>query len=195
MGPLLCFELLTILAVLRSRRDLRWSLAAGLGLSLLALTKGIFGLQIAVIALIFLYWDTPRLLTCRYYWGGLALGAIPSGAWYVSQWFKYHQSKTTLDFINLFLGNIASGNSYQLPQYYLLDSLQYILPWLIIVFLGLKVAPSKSPLELGQIVSCLVGYISMLGISIVDRKLVYPTTFSCFCLSGRQTARFNSEFT
>ena len=65
-GPLLCFELLTIWAVLRSRRDLKWTLVTGIGLSLMSLTKGLFGIQILAIILLFLFWDTPRLLSSIY---------------------------------------------------------------------------------------------------------------------------------
>lgn len=139
-GPLLCFELLTIWAVLRSRRDLRWSLVTGIGFGLLALTKGIVSLQILIIALVFLAWDTPRLLNSRYYWTGFTLGIAPGSSWYICQWFKYHQVKNIWDFTNLFMGNISpAATQFKLfPQYYLIDSLQYLLPWLMVVFAGLQ---------------------------------------------------------
>ena len=63
-GMALCFVLLMIWCVLRSRRDLRWSLGVGLALSLITLSKGlVLGSLTGAIAFVFLSWDTPRLLT------------------------------------------------------------------------------------------------------------------------------------
>jgi len=141
-GPLLCFELLAIWAILRSRRDLRWSVVAGLGLGLMSLTKGVVSLQILAMLVIFLLWDTPRLLTSSYFLGGLILGAMPGISWYLAQWFHYQDLKTTADFLNLFLGKVNyTGFATKLSvEYVLLQTIQYVLPWLMMILAGLKLA-------------------------------------------------------
>ncbi len=83
-GTALCFIVLTMWCVLRSRRDLRWSCSIGIGLGLICLTKGLLlGLLLLTIALLFVRWDTPRLLASVYWWSGLLLGIAPTTAWYV----------------------------------------------------------------------------------------------------------------
>ncbi|MGH2413043.1 MAG: ArnT family glycosyltransferase, partial [Microcystaceae cyanobacterium] len=90
-GAVLFFGIFMMFCVLRSRRDLRWSLGVGLGLALIGLSKGIVALLLGVIALIFLAWDTPRLLTSVYFWLGVFLGSTPVMAWYTAQWVHYGQ--------------------------------------------------------------------------------------------------------
>ncbi|NJN75803.1 MAG: phospholipid carrier-dependent glycosyltransferase, partial [Synechococcaceae cyanobacterium RL_1_2] len=89
-GPVLCFGIMTLWAVLRCRRDLRWSLVVGLSIALVGLTKGIMmaGLW-GAIAFAFLLWDTPRLLLSFYGLLGFILGSLPLWAWYGAQWIHY----------------------------------------------------------------------------------------------------------
>ena len=91
-GAVLCFGLLLIFCVLRARRDLRWGLGVGLAFGLLCLTKGIVALLLGAIAIAFILWDTPRLLTGSYVWSGVLLGSIPVVAWYWAQWQHYGQA-------------------------------------------------------------------------------------------------------
>lgn len=84
-GVGVAWEILTLYWVLRSRRDLRWCLAVGLGVSGLCLTQGLWGLSLLGVILCFLGWDTPRLLQSVYLWLGLGLGFVPMGAWYWTQ--------------------------------------------------------------------------------------------------------------
>jgi 4-amino-4-deoxy-L-arabinose transferase-like glycosyltransferase len=141
-GPLLCFEILAILAILRSRRDLRWGLVAGISFGLLGLTKGIISLEILAISLVFLFCDTPRLISSAYLWVGISLGVAPWVAWSAAQWFHYHELKTTTEFIRLFIGqtNLTGSGSKQSVWYYLLLGLQYFLPWFMVMISGLKLA-------------------------------------------------------
>jgi 4-amino-4-deoxy-L-arabinose transferase-like glycosyltransferase len=144
-GPLLFFEILTILSVLRSRRDLRWTLGIGLGFGVLYSLGGISGVVVAAIALLFLAWDTPRLLSSLYMWCGICLGTTPIIAWYVAQWLHYEQIS----------GNVALMASIQQSwqqfwqvspreitrsSYYLGEILIYSCPWLIFALHGLKLA-------------------------------------------------------
>jgi len=79
-GILLWGQMVLIKGVLTSRRDWRWSWLIGLGLSVITLTEPILGGQMAIIAIMFLLWDTPRLLKCSWFWAGVLLGLMP-GAW------------------------------------------------------------------------------------------------------------------
>ena len=170
-GPLLCFELLAVWAILRSRRDLRWSLLAGIGFGLMALTKGIVSIQILIIVLVFLFWDTPRLLSSAYLWVGLALGIAPGVAWYGCQWFRDHELKTTLNFLDLFVGQIslASSELQQPAQYYLLLGLQYILPWFMIIIAGLKLASKNLHWGWGKLLTVWTGVYVALGFLVLNQ--------------------------
>lgn len=140
-GPVLCFEILMIGCALRSRRDLRWALGAGVGFSLICLTKGIMGLLLGGITLAFLAWDTPRLLTSSYFWFGWLLGSIPALAWYGEQWLHYKDIfiKSLWDQQVNRIG--ASLDHHQEPfWYYLLEILKYSLPWLLFTLYGLRLA-------------------------------------------------------
>lgn len=139
-GPLLCFELLTIWAVLRSRRDLKWTLGIGIGLSLIALTQGFTVLPALAIVLLFLFWDTPRLLNSTYFWSGLLIGALPGVLWHGAFLIYHHHLAMSANLLNLFW---VRTEPYSLPQiaspgYYLLRAGQYIIPWPIVGFAGLK---------------------------------------------------------
>lgn len=163
-GPLLCFELLTIWAILRSRRDIRWSVVAGIGLGMLSLTKGILSIQILIIALVFLAWDTPRLISSGYFWSGLLLGGCPGIAWYISQWVHYHEVKTTWDFLNLFLGPTYKNSELKLPtRYYLIQNLQYFLPWFVVMIAGLKLISRNFHWGWGKLLAVWIGGYCALG--------------------------------
>ena len=86
-APLVMELLLFSLCLLRSRRDIRWSLGIGLVTVLLVLTIGVAGLAWPVLGMIFLAWDTPRLLRSPYLWWGLGLGLLPFGLWFT--WMGY----------------------------------------------------------------------------------------------------------
>lgn len=79
--------LLLLLCLLRSRRDIRWSLGIGFATLALVLTGGFAGLVWPVLGMIFLAWDTPRLLQNPYLWWGLGLGLLPFGLWF--GWMEY----------------------------------------------------------------------------------------------------------
>ena len=171
-GPLLCFELLTIWAVLRSRRDLRWSLLAGTGLGLISLTKGIVCLELLIVIGGFLLWDTPRLLTSPYFLGGLLLGATPGIGWYIAQWFHYYELRSIENFLSLFIGKISTGKlDLKLSlQYYLAQSLQYIFPWSIVMLAGLKLASRNIHWGWGRLITVWVGVYLTLVLVILDRN-------------------------
>lgn len=142
-GMALCFVMLMIWCVLRSRRDLRWSLGVGLSLSLIALSKGlILSSLAAAIAFLFLSWDTPRLLTSYYWWLGLFLGSVPGVAWYAVGILQYHLNFSPVNLLNPplqpFWNAIITRSRH--PWYYLIELLKFATPWLIFFPYGLRLA-------------------------------------------------------
>ncbi len=141
-GPLLCFENLTILFILRSRRDLRCALLAGISFGLMFMAKKIEGLLIGAIILIFLAWDTPRILTSIYLWLGVILGSFPVIFWYFAQSLHYNTFLFSKAIIWLHFekawSHLGLRNSY--PWYYLVEVSKYSWPWLFFVMYGLKKA-------------------------------------------------------
>ncbi len=132
-GAAICFFLVMMLCVLRSRRDLRYCLGIGIGLGLICLTKGMLGILFAVIAFTFLFWDTPRILSCWYLWLGIFIGAAPVAFWYGAQWWHYRHQFLNHAVVNQSLSRIwkpVEGNSGP-PWYYLLEILKYSWPWLL----------------------------------------------------------------
>jgi 4-amino-4-deoxy-L-arabinose transferase-like glycosyltransferase len=132
-GAVLCFFLLLLFCVLRSRRDLRWGLGVGLSLGLICLTKGILGVLLGAIALAFLFWDTPRVFASGYLWGGLLLGSAPVFAWYSAQWLHYGQAFINTHFFSQSFDRVWKNvdQNHGEPWFYLLDVVKYGLPWIL----------------------------------------------------------------
>ena len=86
-APLVMALLILLLCLLRSRRDIRWSLGIGLATLGLVLMGGFASLVWPVLGMVFLAWDTPRLLRNPYLWWGLGLGLLPLGLWF--GWMEY----------------------------------------------------------------------------------------------------------
>jgi 4-amino-4-deoxy-L-arabinose transferase-like glycosyltransferase len=132
-GAVLCFFLLLLVCLLRSRRNLRWGLGVGLSLGLICLTKGILGLLLGAIAFLFIAWDTPRLLTSGYLWSGIGVGSIPVVAWYLAQWQHYGQAFLTAHLLSQSLERVWQNvdRNRGEPWFYLLDIVKYSGPWLL----------------------------------------------------------------
>jgi 4-amino-4-deoxy-L-arabinose transferase-like glycosyltransferase len=199
-GPLLCFELLTIWAVLRSRRDLKWTLVTGIGFSLMSLTKGFFGIQVLLIALLFLFWDTPRLLSSVYFWTGLCLGAVPSGVWHFAQLLHYRQLGIERDFFNLLL---AQAQQHLVPRelspdYYLLrhglQALEYLIPWLMVMFAGLQLIKHNLHWGWGKLLAVWLGGYLTLNLLLLnpDYWLVLPLYPALALAAGKQLDRIRN---
>ncbi|WP_204105094.1 MULTISPECIES: hypothetical protein [Spirulina sp. CCY15215] len=124
-----CFVLMTIWLTLRSRRDFRWTMGIGLGLSLLGLTQGGLAIILGGVVLSFLAWDTPRLLRSLYLWAGLLLGSFP----FIGYILLHSFSLTA--FFALF-----SHPSILLSQSYGLKTLCFALPGFLLGLSGLSVA-------------------------------------------------------
>ena len=141
-GAALCFVMLMMWSVLRSRRDLRWSLAVGMGLGLIALSKGILiGLLLLGVALVFLAWDTPRLLSSVYWWTGLLLGSAPGVGWY-ALWLLQNHHPISKELVNSSLSRLWAPTTppRNLVWYYLAQIVKFSVPWLLFWPSGLRLA-------------------------------------------------------
>ena len=180
-GAVLCFFLLLIFCLLQTRRNLRWGLGVGIAFGLLCLTKGIVAVLLGAIAIAFTLWDTPRLLTARYVWGGVLLGSAPVVAWYWAQWLYYGQPFFTIGLLSQSLDRVVvpvEGNRGE-PWYYLLEILKYSAPWLLFFPQSVKLAWENRNVSWAKLVLVwAAGY--LLVISCMSTKLpwyvlpVYP---------------------
>jgi len=142
-GAALCFVMFAMWCMLRSRRDFRWSLGIGIGLALIGLSKGItLALLLLGIALVFLGWDTPRLLTSFYWWIGLLLGSTPGLAWCALWLLSHPQTSISIGLFNPSLGRLGAPNTATRPifWYYLIQTLKFSVPWLLFCPYGLRLA-------------------------------------------------------
>lgn len=192
-GAVVCFFLFMIWCLLRSRRNLRYCLGVGIGFGLICLTKGILGILLGVIALLFLIWDTPRLLTSWYLWLGIFIGTAPVALWYTAQWQHYGQSFTDTGIVNQSFSRIwaAVEDHAGQPWYYILEILKYACPWLLFLPQGLRLAWENRNLSWAKLVLLWTsGY--LLTISIMETKLpwyVFPIYPAIALVVGVQLAQ------
>jgi len=180
-GAVLCFFLLFVFCLLRSRRDLRWGLGVGIAFGLLCLTKGIVALLLGAIAIAFIAWDTPRLLLSGHVWSGVLLGSAPVVAWYWAQWLHYGQQFLNTSVLSQSLDRVVvtvEGNRGA-PWFYLLEIGKYSLPWLLFFPQGIRLAWENRNLSWAKLVLVWAGGY-LLVISLMSTKLpwyvlpVYP---------------------
>ncbi|MBD2339423.1 glycosyltransferase family 39 protein [Calothrix sp. FACHB-156] len=153
-GAVVSFLMVMMWCVLRSRRDLRYCLGVGLAFGLICLTQGVYGVLLGAIAIVFLYWDTPRLLTCYYLWIAVFLGILPVLGWYAAQLLHYGHTFLQMAFIspaNNQLGTGAAGNS-RTSWYYLKEILMYAWPWLLFLPHSLRLAWENRNLSWAKLV-------------------------------------------
>lgn len=181
-GAVLCFLVGGMWCLLRSRRDLRYALGAGIGFGLICLTKGVMlGLLLGAIGCLFLVWDTPRLLTSGYLWGGLAIGTLPVGGWYFAQWVHYGQDFININLISESFRRISEpvSNHKGPPWYYLLEILESAWPWQLFYLQGLRLTWENRNFPGPKLVLVWTG-VYLLAISVMNTKLpwyvlpVYP---------------------
>lgn len=181
-GAVLCFLLLSMWCLLRSRRDLRYALGAGIGFGLICLTKGVMlGLLLGAIGCLFLLWDTPRLLTTGYIWSGLAIGTLPVAAWYFAQWVHYGQEFINTNLVSQSFRRIGEtvGNHKGPPWYYLLEILESAWPWQLFWLQGLRLTWENRSFAGPKLIIVWSGFY-LLAISVMNTKLpwyilpIYP---------------------
>ncbi len=170
-GPVVSLLILMMWFVLRSRRDLRYCLGIGISLGLICLIQGITGIYLGAIVLVFLYWDTPRLLTCYYFWMGIFIGCLPVLCWYGFELFHYGYP-LRLDINTTINGtNNSIGNS-QPPWYYLLEICKWTWPWLIFLPQIIRITWENHNLSWAKLIIVWFG-VYLLIISLISVKLLW----------------------
>ncbi len=171
-GAVLCFFLLMLLGVLRSRRHPNWALGAGIGFGLLCLSKGIIALLLGAIALAFVAADAPRLLTSWRHWLGVWVGALPAIAWYAAQGLTYGQEFWAAHVLDQSLNRISETveNNSGPPWFYLVELVKYGFPWLIFLPVAIRWVWNDGNRSWAKLVSIWgVGYLGV--ISVMNTKL------------------------
>ncbi|KST66755.1 ArnT family glycosyltransferase [Mastigocoleus testarum] len=186
-GAALCFFMLMMLCLLKARRDLRYSLGVGIGFGLICLTKGMLGILLGSIAIIFIFWDTPRLLFSPYMWLAIFIGSVPVISWYGAQIWHYSDIFTNEGLVQQSLSRIwqpVEGNKGQ-PWYYLLEILKYTFPWLIFFPSSLRFTWANRNLSWAKLIIVWFG-VYLITISLMSTKLpwyvfpIYPSiALSC----------------
>jgi 4-amino-4-deoxy-L-arabinose transferase-like glycosyltransferase len=181
-GCAISFYLLLLLSLLRSRRSPLWGAGVGLSLGLLLLTKGILGILLGAISVLFVFWAGEwGLLANPYLWSGLAVAAIPVLSWYIAQGIYYGNQFWQIHFLNQSFDRVwdsVDGNTGP-PWYYLQQILEYTWPWLIWLPGGLWICWQNRSFSWAKLI--LVGNLIFLGvISCMKTKLpwylmpIYP---------------------
>jgi len=139
------------------------------------------GLLLGAIGFIFLVWDTPRLLTSGYLWGGLAIGTLPVAGWYFAQWLHYGQDFINANLLNQSFRRIWEpvSNHKGPPWYYLLEILESAWPWQLFYLQGLYFSWENRNFPGPKLVLVWTG-VYLLAISVMNTKLpwyvlpIYP---------------------
>ncbi len=172
-GVAISLFLLVLLWGLEARKQPYYAVGIGIGLGLIALTKGILVLLLGTIALVFLGINQGFSLgRNRYLWLGLLLGSLPVLAWYGAQIARYGDVYWQGHFVSQSFERVTSAieDHQQPPWYYLLELLKYSWPWLMFWPAGLWLAWRCRNQSWGQLV--LVGTGIYLGaISLMGTKL------------------------
>jgi 4-amino-4-deoxy-L-arabinose transferase-like glycosyltransferase len=142
-GMLITFWLLSLLCLLQSRQNRRWSIGIGLMLGLITLTKGllviVFGL---IVLLILIATGQISLLKSPYLWLGLIIGQIPAIAWYLAQYHQYGDTFVQVHFFAQSFDRLSqSVEDHQGPiWFYAFDIIEYTFPWLLFIPGGIVLA-------------------------------------------------------
>ncbi|MEN9208622.1 MAG: glycosyltransferase family 39 protein [Gloeomargarita sp. GMQP_bins_14] len=131
-----------LLATVLTRWQVRWSWGMGLALGFLALTKGLIVVPLGLIALVFLAWDAPPLLTKPAFWLGLGGGLLPGLSWFVAQLLHYGPVFIQGHLVQQSLARTweVVGGEPGPPWYYLQYLFFHSWPWFFLWPLGLVLA-------------------------------------------------------
>ncbi|MDB9308106.1 glycosyltransferase family 39 protein [Aphanizomenon sp. CS-733/32] len=184
-GAVACFLIVMMWFVLRSRRDLRYCLGVGISFGLICLTQGMMGVYLGVIVLVFLFWDTPRLLTSYYFWIGIFIGCLPVCCWYGFQ-LGHYGYPFGID-VNTSLSHIQTINNgtSQAPWYYLLEIAKWTWPWLIFLPQTIRITWENNNFSWAKLIIIWCG-VYLLIISLISFKLpwyifpIYPSLALAF---------------
>ncbi|MBH8553584.1 glycosyltransferase family 39 protein [Nostocaceae cyanobacterium CENA357] len=191
-GAVVSFLMVMMLCVLRSRRDLRYCLGIGIGFGLICLTQGLLGGLLGAIAIVFLFWDTPRLLTSYYFWTAILIGSLPVACWYSAQLWHYGYTFAQVGLFNQSLNRIGAAveGDAEPPWYYIIELLKWTWPWLIFLPQAARLIWENRNLSWAKFILVWSG-VFLLIISLLGTKLpwyVFPIYPSLALALGAQLA-------
>lgn len=142
-GIINTFLLFSILSLLKAKKHPVWAIGFGVGIGLIALSKGILALALGGILGIYILWDNPKILLKNpMLWLGLLIGFLPVVSWYFLQINYYGEQFIQVHFFQQNFDRLSTaveGNSGS-PWYYVLELIKYSLPWLLFLPNGLILA-------------------------------------------------------
>ncbi|MBK1987079.1 glycosyltransferase family 39 protein [Sphaerospermopsis aphanizomenoides BCCUSP55] len=194
-GVVVSLLMVMMLCVLRSRRDLRYCLGVGISFGLICLTKGVVGISLGAIAVVFLFWDTPRLLTCYYLWTAVLIGILPVVGWYTAQLLHYGYPFSEID-VNQPLQqiNIVVNGKAEPPWYYLIEVLKWTWPWLVFLPHTVRFTWENRNLSWAKLIIVWTSVYPLL-ISLASIKLpwyIFPIYPSCALAFGFQVTEIEN---
>ncbi|MBD2253201.1 ArnT family glycosyltransferase [Nostoc parmelioides] len=195
-GAVVSFLLVMMLCVLRSRRDLRYCLGIGLSLGLICLTQGLSGFLLGAVVLVFLFWDTPRLLTSYYLWIAIAMGLLPVAGWYGAQVLHYGNDfvQNGLLLPSLQQAGIVDHKNTKPSWFYMVELLKWTWPWLIFLPQTTKLLWENRNLSWARLI-LVWSIVYLLLISLVSVKLawyIFPIYPSLALAFGAQLAEIEN---
>ncbi|WP_016951849.1 glycosyltransferase family 39 protein [Anabaena sp. PCC 7108] len=170
-GAVVSLLMVMMLCMLRSRRDLRYCLGIGISFGLICLTNGMVGILLGAIAAVFLFWDTPRLLTSYYLWIGIFIGSLPVMGWYFAQLLHYGSYFAQMDSVDQPFNQMsqAAKSLYKAPWYYVLELLKWSWPWLVFLPQTLRLTWENRNLSWAKLIIVWTG-VYLLLISLISIK-------------------------
>lgn len=181
-GPINTFFLFSIFCLLQSYSQPFWIIGVGIGLGLIAFTKGILAVALGGILGIFCFFNRSlKRIKNPVLWGGFILGFSPVILWYSLQIIKYGDKFIEVHFLQQNLDRLSTaveGNQGSV-WYYIIELVKYSFPWIFFLPGGLILAIKKCQQSWAKLV--LVGFILFIGIiSLMGTKLpwyimpIYP---------------------
>ncbi|MEA5511869.1 glycosyltransferase family 39 protein [Crocosphaera sp. UHCC 0190] len=133
-GIINTFLIFSILCLVKSRKHPRWAIGYGIGLGLIALSKGTLVIALGAIIGVYILLDKPaNYLKNPALWLGICLGFMPVFIWYCIQINHYGDIFIQVHFLQQNFDRLATaveGNSGSF-WYYGLELIKYSFPWLL----------------------------------------------------------------
>ncbi|YAI81809.1 MAG: ArnT family glycosyltransferase [cyanobacterium endosymbiont of Rhopalodia sterrenbergii] len=181
-GPINTFFLFSIFCLLKSFYQQFWIIGVGIGLGLIAFTKGILVIALCGILVMFCFFDKfSKIFKNPIFWGGIILGSFPVILWYLLQIIEYGEKFIKVHFLQQNFDRLSTaveGNQGSV-WYYIIELVKYSFPWLLFLPGGLILAIKKHQHSWAKLV--LIGFVLFIVlISLMKTKLpwyimpIYP---------------------
>ncbi len=172
-GMINTFFLISLLGIVKSYQSRLWLILVGMGLGLIALSKGTLVIPLGGILLVFILWQYSfKRCLSPYLWLGFLIGFTPVGLWYGLQIQHYGDAFIKVHFIEQNFSRLSTaveGNRGGVG-YYVWEILKYTAPWLF--FLPSSLWINGKSLEKKGSKLVILGIILYFGlISVMQTKL------------------------